>query len=71
MRRLALSGPCDSWEPKDLSDVAPGEPEREPESESECECDLFPFKFFSAAAAAARQISSACVDHTIVKRNLL
>jgi hypothetical protein len=69
MRRLALSGPCDSCDPKDLSDVAAGEPEREPESESEC--DLLPFKFFSAAAAAARQISSACVDHTSVKRDLV
>jgi hypothetical protein len=67
-RRLSLSGPCDACDPKDLSDVAAGELEREAESESEC--DLLPFKFFSAAAAAARQISSACVDQPSVKRDL-
>jgi len=37
----ALGSPCDACDPKDLSDVAAGELEREAESESEC--DLLPF----------------------------
>ena len=51
MPRLALSGPCEC----DLSDVSPGEPERELEREF----PLRPLRFFSAADAAARQMSSA------------